>query len=189
MIIGSRPIFLIHRSQEAHPSIVQCLDEPQRVIDRCAPSVVEFCPPVLQIGFDPRHVFGECQAKAYVGIRMAVRNVMNDLAQRPSLRSIGSVELRIGKVLDGLSETLRKMSDLLNPLLTLGRSHGIRRPKAANGIPKNFVVFCHVRSDSIVRHGSSHRLALLLFNKLFLFILLFFGGEFVEVDILLLFRL
>ena len=59
-------------------------------------SFFQFCPAVLFIGFYGRVFFRHGQLKAYIGINVAVGNVMHYLPDGPSAFTVWSVQLAIG---------------------------------------------------------------------------------------------
>ena len=71
------------------------------------------CPAVFSVGFDRRFVFREGEFKPDVGIEMAVRNVVNDLANRPAFGSIGRVELLVGEAFHGGAEVGWSLFDVV----------------------------------------------------------------------------
>ncbi len=76
---------------------MQRFEQRQRRFEGRRPGLGEARPAVLVIGTNGGLVLGQRQLAAGVGVEMAVRHVMDELADRPAVRPVGSFELGRGE--------------------------------------------------------------------------------------------
>ena len=81
------------RLEQLHPAHVQRLEQRQRDFHRQSSRVGELRPERFLVGSDRGTLLGEGEAQAHVRIEMAVRDVMDDLSDRPAARAVRLVEL------------------------------------------------------------------------------------------------
>src|ERR1017187_3933409 len=83
-----------------------------------------------------RLVLGQSEAKPHIRVHVAVRQMVNHLADGPAVGAIWRVELFLAEFLDGCTHFRGRMSQRMNPLMpVLGRDRG-GRLVFANGVTK-----------------------------------------------------
>src|SRR5882724_3990333 len=79
----SRKIFRLERAQKHNPSRMERFEQYERSLDRRGTRIGELGPFVLGVRFYGGNRFGERQLEAHVSVHVAVRQVMNQLADGP----------------------------------------------------------------------------------------------------------
>jgi len=72
---------------------MQMIEQRQRSLDGSVWNIPQLGPAIFHVGLDGRHIFGEGQLETYIGIHVALGDMMQHLAHRPSARTVGSIEL------------------------------------------------------------------------------------------------
>ena len=144
-------------AQEADPAGVELVQEHQGRLDRAAACVWQLGPSFLIVRPDGWLILGQGELVAYVGIHVAVRQVVSYLAHCPPVRSIRRVQLGVGQVSHGLAERRRVGFDLVDPGPELIGSHRLREGEVADRIPE---VFAHWRSLPAVGRATNRRMVL-----------------------------
>src|SRR5208337_2393704 len=76
---------------------MQGFEELQRDSHRSAPGILKIGPFAFFVRLHGWLGFGERQAPPHVGVDMAVREMVNDLAHRPAALAIRSIKLRVAE--------------------------------------------------------------------------------------------
>ena len=105
--------------QDQNPTPVEGVQKIERQPHRRGPRVAQLGPPRLLVRPDGGARLGERELEAGVGVEMAVRNVVDDLANGPPTGAVGGVELLRGKPRDGGTQQGRRGGDPVNALATL----------------------------------------------------------------------
>lgn len=103
MLEGPLEVGSIERSQCSNPANVQSFEKSEGHLDGCILRFLELGPAIFHVGPDHGRLFGQRQLETYVGIHVAVGNVVRDLSNCPAAVAIGRVELRIAETIDGAS--------------------------------------------------------------------------------------
>lgn len=101
-------------TQQSCPARMQSLDEAEGRFNERGGAVFKLNPAILIVRFDRRFLFGECELAADEGVHVAVRNVMDNLADLPSVRSVRKPELMFCQSGDNRAQLRRKIGDFLD---------------------------------------------------------------------------
>ena len=91
---------------------MEALQELERDFNRRRGGVGELGPSGFVVGLDGGCVFSQGELGAYVGVEMAIGDVVDDLADSPSAIAIRCVKLVGRKAGDGLAHSQGKAGDL-----------------------------------------------------------------------------
>src|SRR5262245_39543498 len=83
------------------------------------PGIVQFSPPILEIGLDSRPVFGQRQPESDIAIEVAVGEMMDDVPDRPSAGTIWGFKLLGRQSLDRRTKHGRGCVNLIDQRLSL----------------------------------------------------------------------
>ena len=97
----SRPLIAWHASKQLHPAGVQGFEQEQRDADWCTCHFWRERPGALIVRPDRRVRLRQRQLQSRVGVEVTLRDVVDDLAHRPSAIAIRRVELCRREALDG----------------------------------------------------------------------------------------
>src|ERR1700688_2453203 len=140
------PVGRGHPSQRQVPASMQGFEQRQRRLDRRGPRLRQLHPQRLVVGTDGRLVLGQRQLAAEIGVQVAVRHMVDELADGPTARPVGSVELERGEPRDRLAQPLGSLGN--------GRDHAAPLLGAeAGGTPEGSDRIAHVG-------GLGHRLSI-----------------------------
>ena len=140
MAKSSLPILWLERAQQPSPAIMKRIQQRQGDLHRSGLRVGQLRPTILGVGLDGRVVFGEGEFEAHVGVYMAVRDMVHDLAHGPAVGAVGGVQLGVGKVFDGGAQTLGEKAQRLDVCRTNARHAGGRRAETSNGKAEVFQI-------------------------------------------------
>ena len=104
MAEGALEVFGAHRSEDGVPALVEGFEEGERDLDGRLLHVGELGPAVFGVGLDGGLVLGQAELEADVGVHVAVRHVMDHLADGPAAVAVGGVELPVVEAGDGGAE-------------------------------------------------------------------------------------
>src|SRR5207244_5908435 len=93
-----------HGPQQLEPALVESLEEGQRRANVSVAGILQCRPASFIVGLDGRHVLGQGPLETNVTVDMAVREVMDDLANGPFL--VARIEVDLSQPRDGLAEKL-----------------------------------------------------------------------------------
>ena len=106
------------RTPEPNPPIMKSIEKREGRIDGTGLCVRQLRPETFVIRFNGWLLFGEREAKTDVRIEVAVRNVVNDLANGPSAFAIRRVQLRGREATGGGAKLGRSLGNNFDRLLT-----------------------------------------------------------------------
>ena len=130
------PIGIAHQAQQAHPAIVQGIEQGERNFDGSIAHVGQLGPFAFGVRFDGGFVFCKRQLEADVGVHVAFGNMMNHLASGPAAGAIGRVELGGRERKCGFAKKARRFSNLRNPLAAVGGGDRLGEREFSNGVLK-----------------------------------------------------
>src|SRR5712691_7483477 len=94
MIEGALPVLRFQQAQQAHPPVMQRVEQGQRNLQRRGLDVGCGGPAIFLVGLDDGSIFGQREFEADVGVHVALGNVVGDLAHRPTAITVRSFDLR-----------------------------------------------------------------------------------------------
>ena len=108
---------------EPYPAVMKSIEKHQGNFDWTGLCIRQLRPEIFFIGLDRWLLFGERKAKAEVCIEMAIREVVNDLANGPAAFTIWSIELGWRKLAGSGAELGGSFGDGINRLLAQQRGN------------------------------------------------------------------
>ncbi len=140
-----------HGLQQAHPALVQRVDDGERAINGQL-AIGEPGPGCFVIRLDGGPIFSERELETDEGVGMAVGDVMDQLTDRPAAFSVGRVELGVAETADGGAELRRKLAHNVDVRVAGGGVITGGRLEAANWIA-GVVQFGHGRNITMPGGG------------------------------------
>jgi len=110
------------------------IQQRQGDLHRSGLRVGQLRPTILGVGLDGRVVFGEGEFEAHVGVYMAVRDMVHDLAHGPAVGAVGSVKLFFRKPFHRSAHIGRGVCDLVETHLPLFVGEGAMVVELADGV-------------------------------------------------------
>jgi hypothetical protein len=106
------------RTPEPNPPIMKCIEQREGHIDGTGLCVRQLRPEIFVIRFNGWLLFGERETKTDVRIEVAVRDMVNNLANGPSTFAIRRVQLRGREATRGGAKAGRSLGNNFDRLLT-----------------------------------------------------------------------
>ena len=155
MLQRAREIGIREAAQQIYPAPVQASEQRERYLRRHGLRVVQLRPLGFVVRLDDWRIFGQREPEADIGIDVAVGNMVNHLPHRPTVGTIGRVELPVVQARNRLAELgwrLGDRGDVQQPLVGIDRSLGVELAgKLTNRI---FEVHWKIIADARLNFGS-----------------------------------
>src|ERR1700680_130219 len=130
----ARPIGGGKRAEKRDPAAVERFEQGERSLDRRRFGIGKLGPTRFIIGLDGRLVFRQREFEADVGVQVAVRQGMNQLADGPAAWAVGRIELLGREALYRGAKMRGRLIDLIDHIAALFFGRGIVPVKSAGGI-------------------------------------------------------
>src|ERR1700678_804018 len=108
------PVLRRQRAQQAHPAIMQRIEQAQRHFDWCRLRVAQLSPKLLLVRLDGGFGLRERKLEPDVGVHVAVGHMMRNLSHSPSPRAVRCVELRRREPRNGSTEISWHARDVID---------------------------------------------------------------------------
>ena len=112
-----------HRPQQRGPAPVQRIQQIERILNRRRRRVRQLSPAILGVGLDHRLGFGEREPEPHIGVQVAVRQVMYNLAKGPAAGPVWRVQLGVLEASHSAAQCGRRGFQNRDEFIALGRRY------------------------------------------------------------------